>query len=480
MSAVEASTGNADRAVALRREALIFAAGDIPLAAAVHQWLAIWSGDERAKERHARASLDLAEQLDDDFLRAGALAVLARLRFAGAEPDAVALAEQAHELESRARRADRAHPSAELAHLLAWARDRDLVASFVLVPMLVLIGHFETARALLDDLERETTGRNEPLLERVLGLRSMLELRAGRWVLANEVGRRQREIATEYQLPDWAGPYVVRAEVALHRGELEEARRLAAEGRELAVGDPGWLLHDFEALVGLADRADGAPAEAVAAFTAAEAAAEARALREPAFFWWRADFAEALLELGRVDEAGRLLDAWESDARRLGRDRILAHITRCRGLVAAASGDVQVALTTLERAVAEADEETDPFGHARALLALGVTRRRAREKRRAREAIAAALAGFEGLGEVIWTRRARAELGQISGRRREEGLTAAERRVAALVAHGRTNREVAAALSLGERTVETHLTHIYAKLGVRTRTELARVYEPAS
>ena len=81
---------------------------------------------------------------------------------------------------------------------------------------------------------------------------------------------------------------------------------------------------------------------------------------------------------------------------------------------------------------------------------------------------------------MIWTRRARAELGRIGGRTREEGLTAAERRVASLVADGRTNREVAAALSLGERTVETHLTHIYAKLGVRTRTELARVYEPAS
>src|SRR6188768_271784 len=63
---------------------------------------------------------------------------------------------------------------------------------------------------------------------------------------------------------------------------------------------------------------------------------------------------------------------------------------------------------------------------------------------------------------------------------REEGLTAAERRVAALVAEGRTNREVAAVLVLGERTVETHLTRIYAKLGVRSRTELARVYEPAS
>jgi DNA-binding CsgD family transcriptional regulator len=52
-------------------------------------------------------------------------------------------------------------------------------------------------------------------------------------------------------------------------------------------------------------------------------------------------------------------------------------------------------------------------------------------------------------------------------------LTAAERRVAALAAEGRTNREVAAALFVGERTVETHLSHIYAKLGVRSRTELA-------
>jgi DNA-binding CsgD family transcriptional regulator len=53
-------------------------------------------------------------------------------------------------------------------------------------------------------------------------------------------------------------------------------------------------------------------------------------------------------------------------------------------------------------------------------------------------------------------------------------LTAAERRVAVLVAAGRTNREVAAQLFLGERTVAGHLTRIYTKLGVRSRTELAR------
>ena len=151
-----------------------------------------------------------------------------------------------------------------------------------------------------------------------------------------------------------------------------------------------------------------------------------------------------------------------------------AHVTRCRGLVAAARGEVEQALALLERAVAEHEAVGDPFGRARALLALGVVRRRARQKRSARQAIDAALEGFEAIGAAGWAARARAELGRIGGRSRAEGLTAAERRVAVLVAQGRTNREVAAALFLGERTVASHLTRVYAKLGVRSRTELAR------
>ena len=75
----------------------------------------------------------------------------------------------------------------------------------------------------------------------------------------------------------------------------------------------------------------------------------------------------------------------------------------------------------------------------------------------AREAIEAALAGFEALGAAGWAEKARAELGRIGGRTRVEGLTAAEQRVAALVAEGRTNREVAAALFLAEPTVASHL-----------------------
>jgi DNA-binding CsgD family transcriptional regulator len=147
---------------------------------------------------------------------------------------------------------------------------------------------------------------------------------------------------------------------------------------------------------------------------------------------------------------------------------------RCRGLVAAARGDVEEAVAALEEGVAAHEAVGDDFGRGRALLALGVVRRRARQKRPARDAIEAAVAAFEEMGAFGWAARARDELGRIGGRTRIEGLTPAERRVADLVAAGRTNAEVAAALFLAERTVASHLTHVYAKLGVRSRTELSR------
>jgi DNA-binding CsgD family transcriptional regulator len=195
---------------------------------------------------------------------------------------------------------------------------------------------------------------------------------------------------------------------------------------------------------------------------------------EPSVRWWTADYAELLLEDGRIEGATRVLEVWEADAARVSRDWVLAHATRSRGLVAAAQADVDRAISLLERAVTQHVEVGDPYGNARALLALGVVRRRARQKRQARDEIQAALDGFAALGAATWVEKARSELGRIGGRKREEGLTPAERRVAALVAEGRTNREVAAALFLTERTVASHLSHVYAKLGVRSRTELAR------
>ena len=198
---------------------------------------------------------------------------------------------------------------------------------------------------------------------------------------------------------------------------------------------------------------------------------------EPKHRPWTDEHVEALLALGRIDEAVDVLDVWDADARRLGRERVLAHVLRCRGQVAAARGDIDEAITLLQEAVEEHEELDDLYGKARALPALGVARRRDRQKRAAHDAIVQALAGFEQLGAATWIDRARSELGSIGGRTREKGLTPAEQRVATLVAEGRTNREVAAALFLGERTVASHLTHIYAKLGIRSRTELARVLD---
>ena len=96
-------------------------------------------------------------------------------------------------------------------------------------------------------------------------------------------------------------------------------------------------------------------------------------------------------------------------------------------------------------------------------------------KRAAREALDQALAIFEELGAAIWAENARVELARVSGRRASVGaLTATEERVAELVAQGLTNKAVAKELFVTDRTVEGHLTRIYAKLGIRSRSELAR------
>lgn len=116
-----------------------------------------------------------------------------------------------------------------------------------------------------------------------------------------------------------------------------------------------------------------------------------------------------------------------------------------------------------------------PFELSRTLLVLGAAQRRAMQRRAARESLSEALGIFESLGAPLWADKARAELGRIGGRAPANGaLTPAERRIAELLARGLTNREVAAELILAVHTVEATLTRIYGKLGVRSRSELAR------
>lgn len=104
----------------------------------------------------------------------------------------------------------------------------------------------------------------------------------------------------------------------------------------------------------------------------------------------------------------------------------------------------------------------------------GTIERRAKHRRAARATLQRALGIFEDLGAPLWADKARTELARIGGRASSGlELTPTERRVAALVAQGRTNKEVAAELFVTVHTVEGALTRIYGKLGVRSRTELA-------
>ena len=114
-----------------------------------------------------------------------------------------------------------------------------------------------------------------------------------------------------------------------------------------------------------------------------------------------------------------------------------------------------------------------PFELGRTLLVKGMIERRARCKSAARQSLTQALGIFERLGASLWAGKTRRELAKISLRTSVDGLTSTERRIVDLVAQGQTNREVAAAMFVTENTVQTHVRHIFQKLGVRSRTELA-------
>jgi DNA-binding CsgD family transcriptional regulator len=180
-----------------------------------------------------------------------------------------------------------------------------------------------------------------------------------------------------------------------------------------------------------------------------------------------------LIQIGRLDEAAEVLDWYEGHAERLGRASALAAARRCRGLLAAQTGDLEAALAAYGEALDRHAQVELPLDRGRTLLALGAAQRRAKRRREARATLEEALAVFEEIGAALWAERARAELRRISGRAATPGaLTPAEERVAALVAEGKTNREVAAALFLSDRTVEGHLARIFGKLGIRHRAEL--------
>jgi DNA-binding CsgD family transcriptional regulator len=188
-----------------------------------------------------------------------------------------------------------------------------------------------------------------------------------------------------------------------------------------------------------------------------------------------ADLIEAYIRVGRTEDAVRELETLEEQARGTGSRWAAATAARCRGLLAGEDGYETVLLTALEL---HGDQE--PFERARTELCLGRRRRHSRHRSAARVVLHQALSTFETLGAEPWAEQARVEL-RATGETPAPSpggslmtLTPQELQVALVVTGGATNKEAGAALFISPKTVEFHLSHVYGKLDVRSRTELVR------
>ena len=335
----------------------------------------------------------------------------------------------------------------------------------------------DPARNLLLELRDVRRARNDARNETyALWNLGFLEWRAGNWDEAEQYAAGSLELLTQlgYVMPPDEFPAAI---IAAHRGRIEDARatasgavaRAEAEGIGIGQSEHGWVLGFIELSLG----------DPAAALTHLRRSYELRNtfMCEPGMRVELGDLLEALIATGELDEADAILETWEERAEALDRAWALAILARCRALLLAARGDLEGAFASFEHALAEHARSTDPFHHARTLLALGRTRRRAKKRSAARSTLEDALARFERVGAPLWAEQTRAELARIGGRTPTgDELTEAESRIAALVAEGRTNREVAAALFLTVHSVETALTRVYRKLDVRSRAELARLH----
>jgi DNA-binding CsgD family transcriptional regulator len=444
-----------------RREALDEAAGAPRLQSWLHEQLALGlriTETLGAALPHARDAVRLAEQVGDVALVARASATYAVLLFNSGDPAALELAERAVSLAS-------ADPESAG------------VAGLALGHCLVWSGRLDEARRVVTGLLDAAEDRDEPGTANALWYLALVEERAGRLALARSHAERSRELTSQYGLPgvgDDPGTVLPLLRVAMLQGEHDLVRDLADRALPVAQahGGPSTGRSLLGALATL-ERWEGRPAEALARFEEVAAAQQAAGFTS-AMAVWTPEHVEALVEVDRVDDARAMVDAWADETARAGHVWTSPHVLRCRGLLAAAAGDSESAVRLFTESVRAAEDRTDPVGRARALLNLGQANRRLKQKRAAREAFEAAVAQLDDIGAAWWAQRARSELGTIGGRTRVEGLTPAEQRVADLVAEGKTNREVASMLFLGESTVEKHLSRIYAKLGVRSRTELSR------
>lgn len=452
---------NFTQAAELAAQALAVAAGDHQLQATAELELAYCSaslGDPAGAAEHSRASIEHATEAGDDAGLASALACLTIVVFMGGGS-----------LDTEQLERALAVPEPREAPLVLQPRYIDGVLRLWLGD---LDGSLTRLSALYDEAFERGQEGGAPML-----LLYMVQARLWKGDLqeAGDLAARAREAAALLNDPTASA-------IALAAGALVHAyagsREAGTEAQEaLALFEhlqwrPGaiWPLW----ALGLLELAEDRPAGVDRVLAPLAEQLLAMGGGDPCLFVFLPDEIEALIALGELERAERYLDPFEASARERDRDWAVAVAGRCRGLLHSARGDAPAAYAAFDDALTAHDRVTMPLERARTLLVAGRSYRRFKQRGTARELLEEARSLFEAVGAPIWADKAHAELARV-GRPGPGGgqLTGTERRLAELAASGLSNREVAEHAFVSVKTVESNLTRVYRKLGVRSRVELA-------
>lgn len=452
------------RQAALCDQALAEASGDEPLAVTVHlqhatlSWLA---GDFHGARQHARRATHLAEQLKDEHSLAIALAELAHAEanLTGRIP------------EPEMRRARALEQAVE-------SFPPFLRPSYRHGSLLLRLEQGAAARPLLQaELDRARATGDEGSIAGLACYIVDLERRAGRWAEASVVLREASALAAQASVEQEQRAVQVReAQMAALTGDVDRCRSVVSVALPRAER-AGWDLVALQlrGALGLLELSLGDARTAHDCLHPATCRLREMGVAELSQYLVVENDVEALVALGALDDAEDLADWLASTARAAELPWAAAMSSRAWASIRAARGDLPGARAAITQALGHHERFDQPFELARTWLVAGSIERRARQKRSPREALARARQEFDRLGARRWADRAAAELERIGGRPPATGeLTTTERRVAELVAAGRSNPEVAAALHVTRKTVEKHVSRIFVKFGVRSRVELTR------
>jgi DNA-binding CsgD family transcriptional regulator/tetratricopeptide (TPR) repeat protein len=497
--------------------------GQPALQARLWSWSAaaeLTAGNSGESLRHARKASDCARRAGDVAAEIGALSKLAHVYALTGDAQGEAVLRRALDLVER-EVARGAAPRSAFWEPLRRQAVFDLQA-----------GRLGEAEQRLADLARQLgeTFEHEGLCT-VLVTLTDVRVRAGncraaldsaRWALrvSQDLGAAPAPILFAAALAESAG------------GSVAQALRYAEEGVRTARadGDLHGLLRTLGAL-GAALLQSGAADRAAAALREADLIERRVGIADPSSGNWHAEYVEALVAIGQVAEAAAVLSRIGGHARDLGRHRAVTALDRGRALRAAALGRTAEAAAELRRVAGLQTEQ--PIERMRTLIHLAAVERRRGRPERARTVLAEARRTAVAAGAAPWIAKVDAERDQRAARaprpvsglnsgpdssanpgsdsgpdsgpasssisalepkldlgswpgpdlspglrpglRPDQELTRAEERCARLAARGATNREIAEALHLSVKTVEGTLSRSYRKLGVRSRTQLARL-----